>query len=107
MAYTDYSGIQVTLTTNTTVYKLLTLLQAVDADTPPIAKELNIQNDAANVGDNLFIGDASLAKATRYGIKIAAGNSRLYQHDSSVVPLADIYLQGSADSMLVNVEVIF
>lgn len=104
--YTSFLGAQVTLASATTVYNLWSLLTAIDPNAPPIAAELWLQSDSTNAGGSLiYIGDASLAKTSRQGFVLAVSGTKQYTGNlASDIPVSGIFLQGSADSLKVNVE---
>lgn len=99
----SYRAQSVTLTSHSSSYSLLTLLQAVDANFPMTGKEVNIQVDSSVAG-TVRIGESNVS-STVCGYALSAGDSRVYRSDKSDIPIGMIFVQGSADSMVLNIEV--
>lgn len=104
-------GITVTLTTASTAYRLLTLLEAVDVSVPGECSQLTLQADAANTADStIAVGDSSIS-TSRCGYQLAVGDAKVYDARGSRfagggIPLNELYVLGSANSLKLNVEVL-
>ncbi len=107
-----YVAVQVTLTGGAD--HLIDLVNAVLAaesnmPTPPMVcpdacAHLVIQNDIANTGENIAIGDA-LISTTRYGYKLVPGEARVYNAANiNAVQFGSLYALGDNDDLL-DIEV--
>lgn len=96
------SAITVTLTTGSTNYNLLTLLQAVDATVSDRYFEATIGADSANAGI-VLIGDSSLS-GTRYGVALYALDSYTVSAKDSTdaVHPSLIYLRSATAGQVVH-----
>jgi len=106
-ALNAYYGIRITLS-DTNAHQLLPLLIAIDSTLAGILQnvgQLALQGDAANSSNLVRVGDANVS-ATRYGYQLAAGIQRVYQKEGMSVPLGAIYVQASAATSYLNVEII-
>jgi hypothetical protein len=99
----SYRATSVTLPDHTKSYNLADLLTAVDPAFPTTGREVTIQNDLSVVGV-LSVGDSTVTSSLK-GYSLQSGDSRTYRNDVSTVPGPSIFLNGSVDNMVVNVEV--
>lgn len=102
-------AIQVTLTTGSTAYSLLTLLRAVDSTLPGECRTLLIEADRTNAADSLIsVGDSSIG-ASRYGYQLGPGQGREYNKQGRAIDpgvrIAPIYVLASTGGLKLNVEV--
>lgn len=106
-----YYGITITLVDNSP-HNLLQRLQLIDPTVPAFCRLLSIQNDPANVGHNLLIGDDAIdigpGASTRGGAALQAGQIREYgATDQSLIPLANIWLADESGSNTPeNIEIV-
>lgn len=103
MASVSYVGVTVTITLANQNYNLLTLLQAIEANCPPTARELVIQSHSDNAS-TVLVGDGSLS-GTRCGYELALGQSRTYRSSIQHVLLGSIFVRSAGAGQKLNVEV--
>ncbi len=89
------SGITVTLTTSSTVYRLADLITAIDGNASNHFRRLQLQSDPANASSNIYVGDAAVS-ATRKGYVMLPG-------DYPSLSTLDTYLTSDTSGVKVNV----
>ena len=95
---------QITLTTGGQSYNLYALLAAIDAELPKLVKYLAVQSDPSNGAATLGCGNKSTAGAFLQGASLVASQVWILPAiDAGEYNLNNIWLQGSSNSMLVNV----
>jgi hypothetical protein len=115
----SYIAVQVVLTTNSVVYNLSTLIDAIlaaentghggDGTTSPRAvRILNLENDISVVS-SIFVGDALLvagaSQPARRGRKILTGASINYNAgDVNGIDVGQLYVTGAVNGAVLNVE---
>lgn len=96
-------GYQVTLTLANTNYGLADLLAAIDANVPAETTELLVQSDESNGIAKIMIGDVNLS-GTRFGYKLATGDSRTYVYRVRGVDVRDFYFRSDTAGSKLNIE---
>jgi len=103
MAYLAYVAATVTLTAANTNYSLLALLQAIEPNCPPTAREVVIQSHSGN-GSAVLVGDANLT-ALRCGYELGVGQSRTYRSGIQHVLIGSLFARSAGAAQKLNVEV--
>jgi hypothetical protein len=96
---------QLTLTDADTNYNLQELIAAVEPSAPTFCRELLIQADDGNSTNKVMIGDLNTS-STRFGFKLAAGDSRTYVYREAMVDVRDFYVRCDGASKKINVELL-
>lgn len=102
-----YKAVTLTVPTGTAV-NLLAALQAVDATIIGAYREVTLQSDPSNTPTTvlIWIGDDQLS-ASRIGFSLAVGANKPYREGLMAgVPIANIWILGSAASQKLNVELV-
>lgn len=98
------SGITVTLTTASTVYRLADLITAIDANASNRFRRLQLQSDPANASSNIYAGDSQVS-ANRKGYTMQPGDyGPPYDDINPSMSTLDLYLVSDTSGVKVNVD---
>ena len=102
-----YQGVSVTLPSANTVFKLLTLVNAIAGyETLGRAEAVTLQNDPANAASNISVGDSGIS-ATNRAAKLVTGQSMEIRAIGRGTSFIDaIYFRSDTAGVIVNVGIL-